>query len=254
MTRLFDAYRAVHEQGFMPIFVKDEFDSRVLLEGCLLAGLKAIEYTLRRPDAHKMIPQIRKEYPDLFLLAGSTVDCDHVVACQKRKFPQLMTVAELDALGVDGFVSMIGWSEASIRKYSPTKMVVPTASTISEAFFQVAAGAQFIKLGAGKIDLIRGCRQAAAFEFCPIFSTGGLTPERIPETVAAGAVVVASGFDLTLKGRSKDITAKEVAEVLRQYVDAARAAREKTWPQLARAAGLDRKAWLDSLPHWHPFS
>jgi 2-keto-3-deoxy-6-phosphogluconate aldolase len=253
MSRLFDAYRAVHEQGFMPIFVKDEFDSHALIEGCLMAGMKAIEYTLRRPDAHKMIPWIRKNHPDLFLLAGSTLDSDNIVKKQKRRFPQLMTVGELDALGVDGFVSMIGWTQESIRKYSPTKIVVPAIGTISEAFFTIAAGAQFAKMGGGKLDLIKGCRQHASFEYCPIFATGGITTDKIQEVMSAGAVMVASGFDLTMKGKPANTSAKEVAEVMKQYMAAAKAAREKVWPALAKAAGADRKTWLDALPHWHPF-
>ena len=52
---LLDIYRAVHEQVFLPIFVQDHFDTKTLVEACVQAGCKCIEYTLRRADADEMI-------------------------------------------------------------------------------------------------------------------------------------------------------------------------------------------------------
>jgi 2-keto-3-deoxy-6-phosphogluconate aldolase len=60
--RLFDVYRAVHTQGFLPIFVKDDFQTRTLVEGCVEAGMKVIEYTLRREDAREAIPWIQETW------------------------------------------------------------------------------------------------------------------------------------------------------------------------------------------------
>ena len=45
-------FRKTFAQAFVPIFVKDEFDTETLLAGCELAGVSVMEYTLRRPDAH----------------------------------------------------------------------------------------------------------------------------------------------------------------------------------------------------------
>ena len=64
---------------------------------------------------------------------------------------------------------------------------------------------------------------------------------------------MASGFDLTLKGLPTDVSRKQVVEILKQYMAAAQAARAERFPQLADAAGADRQAWLDALPHYHPF-
>jgi len=253
MSRLHDAYRAIHNQGFIPIFVDDEFDSRMLLDACLAAGMKAIEYTLRRRDAHQMIPWIRARYPDLYLLVGSTMDNDMIVAHCRRKFPQLLTIAELDAMDVDGYVSMIGWHEETIRKYAPRRIVMPTASTVNEAFFQVGAGAHFAKLFGGDLALVRRCRGDAAFGYCPIIVTGGMTTERIPEGIEAGAILIASGFDLTLRGEPKNISAKKVTEVMKRYMEVTQEARVRRWPQLAAAATAPWAQWLDALPHYHPF-
>ena len=90
----------------------DHFDSKTLVKACVAAGCAGIEYTLRRRDAHVMVPWIREHYPELFLLVGSTIDDDRIVTQMKKRHPQLLTLAEIDALGLDGFVSMIGWSAA----------------------------------------------------------------------------------------------------------------------------------------------
>jgi 2-keto-3-deoxy-6-phosphogluconate aldolase len=253
MTRLFDAYRAFHEQGFVPIFTEDGFDSKKLVAACVAAGMKGIEYTMRKSDVREMIPWIRKTYPDLFVLVGSTLDDEGIVKKMRRKNPQLLTLDEIAALDVHGFVSMIGWSLPSIRKFAPTHIIAPTASTVTEAFQQVGAGAHFAKLNGQDLGFVKRCRGEAAYDYCPIMVTGGMTTERIPEAINAGAVLVGAGFDMTLKGQPKDLSEKQITDVMRRYLDAMRAAREKAWPQLAAAMGKDQQTWLDALPHYHPF-
>ena len=39
MSRLFEAYRAIHEQAFMPIFTENGTDSRQLVEACVDEGI-----------------------------------------------------------------------------------------------------------------------------------------------------------------------------------------------------------------------
>lgn len=253
MSRLFDAYRACHEQGFIPIFVKDEFDTRTLVEACVAAGMQGIEYTLRREDAREMIPWIRENYPDLYLLVGSTLDDERIVRKMRRKHSQLMTVAEVADLGVDGFVSMLGWRLETIEKYSPTHIVIPTAMTVTEALQQVGAGAHLVKALGSDLDFVKRCRLGAAFDYCPLFVTGGMTPERMPEAMEAGAAMTASGFDLILKGQPCDISVTGVARELTTYLDATRRAREAAWPEMMAATDADRQTWLDALPHYHPF-
>ena len=250
--RHFQAYRAFHEQGFIPIFVHDHFDSKVLIEASVAAGCKGIEYTLRRSDAREMIPWIRKNYPDLFLLVGSTLDNEKIVTKMRKKSPQLMTIEEVAQFGVDGFVSMLGWTTKSIQKYSPDHIVVPMAMTVNEALAQAAAGAHLIKI-LGDIELVTKLRWPAAFGYCPIMVTGGMTPDRIPQAVAAGAIMTGSGFDLICKDQPADIKVPQVTRLLTGYLDAMRQARAKHHPELTAAMGGDSKTWLDALPHYHPF-
>lgn len=252
MDRLFQAYRRLHEQAFTPIFCRDEFDSKRQVEACVAAGCKGIEYTLRKADARAMIPWVRKNYPDLTLIVGSTIDSDKIIRSQRRKFPQLMTLDEVAQLDVDGFISMLGWSEKSIARWSITHLVIPTASTTREALLQTEAGAHWQKLG-GDVEFIKRCRGEAAFGYCPIFVSGGQVPAVMGQTFAAGAVLVGTGFDVLLKDRDKDISAKDIAKEVKTYLKAAQLARHAAWPALAKADGGEKAAWLEALPHYHPF-
>jgi len=253
MSRLIETYRVVHEQAFVPIFVHDDRDSQLLVEACVEAGCRVIECTQRRKDAPTLIPWIRRQFPELRVLAGSTLENDTVVSQTRRRHSQLRTLDELAELGVDGFVSLVGWQPDRIRKYAATHLVIPAAMTVNEAYQQSAAGAHFIKLIGPELDLVRLCRNEATFGFCPLFMTGGMTTERIPEAMAAGVMVVGSGFDLMLKGLPVSLPAKDVAQIIRTRLNAAQEAKHKAWPALARAEGAELRVWLDALPHNHPF-
>jgi len=254
MERLQTTYRTIHQQGFIPIFTEDGFDSKLLIEACVLAGCGAIEYTLRRRDAAIMIPWIRENYPELSLLVGSTLDGTSVVERARLKHPQLLTLDELVSIGVDGFVSMVGFRPETIKRYSSKHLIVAPTSTTLEAFCAVEAGAHFVKLVGPNLDFVRRCRVDAAFSFCPIMVTGGMNLERIPGAVEAGAALIGSGFDVVLKEASRNLSAKQVAESLKRYIETTCQARDRKWPKLARARDADFASWLSALPHHHPFN
>lgn len=253
MADLFEVYRAFHEQAFVPIFCQDTFDSRRQVEACVAAGCRGIEYTLRKPDARDMIPWVRREYPDLFLIVGSTLDNDDLIKGMRRRHPQLMTLDELASIGVDGFVSQLRWSEENIRKYASTHLLIPNAATHNEAYEQICAGAHVAKINGPDLAPVKKARAVAAFDYCPILVTGGMDTERIPDAFDAGAVMVGSGFDLTLKGKPDDVSAEEIRKITEQYLRVSQLARTRAWPELAAADAGPREAWLAALPHWHPF-
>ncbi len=255
MSRLFQAYRSLHEQGFLPILVDDDLHTNLLIEACLEAGFNVIEYTLRRRDAHRMIPWLRKNYPELYLLVGSTIDDDRIIARARRQgMEQLMTLDELADIGVDGLVSMHGFSEETIRKFCDTHLVIPAAFTLTEAMRQFASGAHFIKVLGPSLDTVRLFRSDATFGYCPILVTGGMTIERIPEAVRAGAVLSGTGFDVILRDNNPKIAGKnDMAACLRQFREEMQAAIDLMYPQLARVRGADNESWLAALPHQHHF-
>jgi 2-keto-3-deoxy-6-phosphogluconate aldolase len=251
MNQLLENYRKVYEQGFMPIFVDDGFDTLMLVEACVSAGFEAIEYTLRRKDANTMIPLIKERYPDLAILVGSTLDENGVIERMRNRHPQLLTLDELESIGVDGFVSQLSWSSDSIREYSPRKIVIPSARTTNEAYLQVSAGAHFIKLFGNNLELVEQCRSEASFDYCPIFVSGGMNPERIPLAVEAGGVLTSAGFDVIIKDDVADATVESVAESLKQHQRATLESRALKWPAVSPTA--ETNDWLRSLPHHHPF-
>lgn len=253
--RLLKSYRRMYEQCFVPIFVKDDYDTETLLLGCELAGVEAAEYTLRRCDAAQVLPVLRKRWADKVLMVGSMLDSDKIVNRLRKSQPQLMTFGELAAIGVDGFVSMLPYSEETIHTFRDHFLLIPSAATPGEALRQTAAGAHMIKLMGGDRNLRKACRAAPTHGFCPVFVTGGVTPERMPEIYRDGAVLTASGFDLILKGiEPSQLTAQLVARRLTQFMEAARAARDTAWPQLRDTGTLTDEQWLARLPHYEPFS
>ena len=250
---LIDTYRKVHSQAYMPIFVKDDFDSRMLVDACVEAGLTTIEYTLRREDIAEIIPWIRKTYPDLTVLVGSTIDNDRIVRQQRRKFPHLLTIDQLVDLGVAGFISMLPWQEASIRKYSPTHLIAPSAMTVSEAYLQICAGAHFAKFNGAHLDVVHRSRHLPTFEYCPILVTGGVHLGNMANVFRTGAVMVATGFDLLTKEMTGHPSKAQLVGMLRAYQQSAAKLQAATYPELGAAANADNAAWVYALPHVHPF-
>lgn len=253
MQKLFETYAAVYKQGFMPIFVKDGRNTSMLLEACRKAGVKAMEYTLRRQDAHEVIPSLTASFPDMKILVGSVLDSELIVKQIHRRNPQLMTFEQLAGCGVHGFISMFEFSSETINKYRNTHLLVPCAYTPNEAFRMLKDGAHIIKI-VEDLSLVRKTMSAPSHGFCPIFFTGGMTQARIPEAIGAGAVCIASGFDLMLKGLPDNVSSDQVAEIIIQYIDTVNVARRKSYPELMAKIDAGAPDWIDFVPHCHFFN
>ena len=249
-NKLFENYRKVYEQAFVPIFVHDEFDTETLLKGCELAGVKAIEYTLRRDDANTVIPTLKKRYPEVAVFVGSTIDDEKIVSQMKQKYPQLMTIDELTPY-VDGLVSMLPYSDETIRKYAATHLIIPTAETSGEALRQMKSGATMIKVCGPDFSFSRKLHAAPTFNYCPTFITGGVNLDRMEEAFSMGNVLTAAGFDLILKGEDpSSLTAERVAEKLNIYISTAKAARGKINPSLTNLEALSDDEFIKALPNY----
>lgn len=250
---LLQAFRETAEQAFMPIFVFDSFDTETLLEGCRLAGVKSIEYTLRRADAHKVIPTLKSRMEGVTVFVGSTVDSEEITLQMKRHYPQLMTIKEL-APYVDGFVSMLPYSDETLKTYRATHLMIPTAETSGEALRQMNSGATAIKVCGPDFSLSKKLHAAPTFNYCPTFITGGVTPERMEEAYSCGNILTAAGFDLILKGEeSASLTAEKVAERLTFFIETAKAARKKINPFWESSASLSDEEFIATFPHYLSF-
>ena len=253
MGELLQKYRPLVEEGWFPIFVKDEFDTEVLLEGCRLAELRVIEYTLRREDADQVIPTLRRRFPDATVLVGSTLDSDRIARERQRRFPQMKTLAEL-APFADGFVSMLPYSDETLEKYRETHLCIPAAESGGEALRQMEKGAAMIKVLGPDLSFSKRLHAAPTFDYCPTYVTGGVTAERMEEVFAAGNLVCASGFDLLLRDVApQDVTAALVAERIRAMREAALRARARVIPALENARALSDEEFLAALPNFCPY-
>ena len=99
---IFANYRKVFEHAWMPIFGQDGFDTEMLLKACDLADIQVIEYTLRRKDADRMIPLLKKRYPQKVVLAGSTIDNEKIVHQLNDLTCKLHGIDNLIVYGTDG--------------------------------------------------------------------------------------------------------------------------------------------------------
>ncbi len=247
---LFKNYRRMIEQAWIPIFVNDTLDTEMLLEGCRRAGLSVIEYTLRRRDAHLVTPTLKARFPDMVLLMGSTLDADEIVAERRRLYPQLLTIKEL-APYVDGLVSMLPYSDETLRAYASTHLCVPTAESGADALRQIKGGACFVKILGPDLTLSRRLHALPTFNYCPTYITGGVTVERMEEVYGVGNLLSATGFDVILRGLSADeLTPEVVAERLRAFAEAAKNARDKAHPSLRDTAELSDEEFLQRLPNY----
>ena len=243
-------FRQTFSQAFIPIFVKDDFDTEILLAGCALAGVNVIEYTLRRPDAGVVIPTLKNRYPDHVIYVGSTIDSDDIVIQMKQKHPQLLTLAEL-APFVDGFVSMLPYSDETLEKYHKSHLMIPTAETSGEALRQMCHGAMAIKVCGPDLSFSKKLHAAPTFNYCPTFVTGGVNNERMEEAYGAGNILTAAGFDLILKSEDPAaLTPEWVAEKLTVYLTAAKSAREKMMPWTKDCDALSDEDFLAVFPHY----
>jgi len=215
-------------QVFIPIMVEDGIDTCLLVESAVKAGCDVIEYTCRRKDARKMIPWIKKEYPDMIVLGASLVDGVRSSSLLKAAKENFITVDEMVELGVDGLVSFMRFSEETYSKYGNDKIMIPGVETYNEAFTQMEWGADFIKiygnnpLGSG---FIRAGYQATHGLF-PFFVSGGMKDESIRTYMRDGAVLCAAGFDLICSEKIQGPASMENLSVaIREKCEIARNAR-----------------------------
>lgn len=249
-SALFKKYRKIIEQAWLPIFVNDTLDTEMLLEGCRLAGLGVIEYTLRRKDAALVTRSLREKLQDTVILMGSTIDSSEIIEERKRLNPQLMTLEEL-APYVDGFVSMLPYSDETLTAYKSSHICIPTAETSGEALRQVKCGAAVIKVLGPDLSFSKRLHALPTHNYCPTYVTGGVTPERMEEVFAAGNIISASGFDVVLKGIDPStLTAELVAEKLRLFVDSAKAARDSVLPELKGCEAFTDEEFRAVLPNY----
>ncbi len=258
MKTLLERYCKLHQQGFVPIFVSDNFDAVQLTEACVAAGASAIEITCRRKNVTDEIRRIRKAFPEMIIMVGSIVDDGPMLNFLKSRRPDMPSIDELAQLDVDGFVSMMPLSAKTIKKFSSSHIIVPGVETFADAVGVVEAGAHFAKFfnasnqGGPKRISLASC--AAMHALVPIFVTGGVTLDKIDPYVSSGAVLLGSGWDVLLGDKYKAIQqnpdTKVLTEALKPFLTEMANSKEKYY-SLAR--DLKPAKYIETINHYHPF-
>ena len=227
-------------QGFLPIYVHDDLDSRVLVEGAIEAGCRVLEYTCRRHDAREMIPWIKKSFPRVAVVGATLVDGPRAEAHLQGRRANFLTIDQMVDLGVDGLVSFLRFRPETYEKYGRDLVMIPGVGTPNEGLEQLELGADFLKFTVGKpagSDLVLSLR-TGTHECLPIMVTSGLTPGKIPQFIQAGIVLCSAGFDLTLKEereKGRPLTTRVVAARVRASLEAVAEARREHQPELYEA-------------------
>ncbi|MBL9214152.1 MAG: 6-phosphogluconolactonase [Opitutaceae bacterium] len=233
------ALDAIVRQGFVPIFVNDSLDSRHLVEAAVQAGCGAIEYTCRRPDARRMIPWIKREFPQLVVMAATLMDGPNVEAYLQKNREGFLTTDEAVDLGADALVSFMRFRPATYAKYGRRCVMIPGVATQNEALDQMDLGADLIKSAVhiqSGIDFVT--KTSVATHHCiPFFIAGGVNPTNLAGFIQAGVAVGAAGFDVLLGGAkpaASEVTGLARAAIARM-LETVREARARHQPALAEA-------------------
>lgn len=182
MSYRYEITRAVVRQGIIAIIRTGDASSAVQAAVPLLeAGLTSLELPLTNPGALDAIRQLRAEYPDATIGAGSVLDEASAVAAI-RAGARFLVAPNLD--------------EAVIRaghRYGAA--VLPGAGTVSEVVRALEAGADAVKIFPAPTPQWVG-DVLAVLPYAPLVPTGGVTPADVPAWLEAGAVACGVGSAL----------------------------------------------------------
>jgi 2-dehydro-3-deoxyphosphogalactonate aldolase len=182
-------------------------DAEAIAAALYEGGIRIIEVPLNSPDAFESIRIISQAYSDRALIGAGTVldagDVSRVADAGGRLVVSPNTnVSVIEATVAAGMVSSPGY-------FTP-----------SEAFAAIRAGAQSIKLFPAEAasPAVVKAQKAVLPKDVPLIVVGGVTPESVPEWLAAGADGFGLGGGLYKPGQDAAAT----LEKARAYVTAVR--------------------------------
>ena len=223
-------------QGWLQIFVNDNYDSYMLVEAAVEAGCTCIEYTIRRKDARAMIPWIKKNVSDMSVFVATLVDGSRAEKYLSQNVNSFLSVDEAVDLGVDGLISFLPFCKETYKKYADDLVIIPAVSTPGEAIEQFELGASLVKLAnADKSPQKLKTLLTNTHGLLGTLLTGGMTTEIMPSYIEAGALVAAGGFDLFWKELGESATKEQVVEKIKLQLQVFATARRKYQPELAAA-------------------
>ena len=201
----------MREKGIVPLFTHDnEKEAFEVVEAAYKGGIRAFEFTNRRPNSFEIFSHLireRKKFPDLMLGIGTVMD-----AATTRKF--------IDA-GADFIISPILKPEMAEVCRQHGKAWIPGCATLTEIVTAKELGAAVIKVFPGSV--LGPGFVSAIMPVVPdlkLMITGGVEPtkENLSAWFKAGAMCVGMGSQLftkdILQNKNWDLLTKTVAHAL----------------------------------------
>ncbi|MGS2722583.1 bifunctional 4-hydroxy-2-oxoglutarate aldolase/2-dehydro-3-deoxy-phosphogluconate aldolase [Porticoccus sp. GXU_MW_L64] len=186
--------------------IEDEGTAVDLCRALLNGGIKAVEITLRTPQAAAAIARVKQALPELSVSAGTVLNGDHALLAA-------------DA-GVDFLVSP-GMTEALVKKAEALSLpLLPGVATASEVMRGTDMGLTCFKLfpavAVGGMELLKSLASPLPnVSFCP---TGGLSLDNFTDFLALPNVVCVGGSWMASKGTVADRDWQRIEDIARDTV------------------------------------
>ena len=203
----------IREAGVVAVVRAESSDqAQKIAEACLAGGVSAIEVTFTVPLAHRVIADLRRRFTDneIVLGAGTVLD------------PETARIAILEGAAYIVSPSLNLETVRLCHRYRVACM--PGALTVAEVIAALESGVDIIKVfpgelsGPGFLKSLRGPLPQAR-----LMPTGGVSVDNVAEWIAAGAVAVGVGSQLTAGAKTGDYD--KITRTARQFVEAVKAAR-----------------------------
>ncbi|WP_146816651.1 bifunctional 2-keto-4-hydroxyglutarate aldolase/2-keto-3-deoxy-6-phosphogluconate aldolase [Alkalibacillus haloalkaliphilus] len=191
--------RIESEQLVAVIRADDHKQAYQYVEACIRGGFNCIELTYTTPKVEKAIEQLKEQYPNILLGAGSVLE--------------EVTAQSAIQAGADFVVSPGFNKEIAFKCNLEQVPYLPGCMTVTEMMSALSYGCSIIKLfpgsqfGPSAINQFKGPLPQVS-----IMPTGGVNLENINEWFEQGAFAVGIGGSLT-QGSLEDIEAKARAFV-----------------------------------------
>ena len=159
-------------------------EAKVICKTIIEAGITTLEITFSLPKAEKLIGELKKEFPDALIGAGTVLNKEQAGLAVEN--------------GADFVVSPCIVKE--VGEYCKEKDVFCSlgAATPTEAYDSYLAGSDVVKLFPGdclSMKLIKGIK--APMPFIDIMPTGGVDDKNVKEWFESGAYAIGFGGYLT---------------------------------------------------------
>lgn len=178
--------RKICDAGVLPLYADDD-SARLfrVLDALVEGGVRAFEFTNRKPNALKVFQELVRhadQYPDLHLGAGTVMDGDTA-----RRFIEA---------GASFIVAPTTQEATGMACASANVLWIPGAATPTETSSAMSMGAAMVKIFPGSVlgpEFVRSIR--SVLPDVPLMVTGGVEPSEISmkSWFAAGAQCVGLG-------------------------------------------------------------